>query len=405
MLHLISMAWRDLGRNRRRSFFSALALAIALALLLFMASVVQGEMRDAMNASIRLESGHLQVRSANYNPDKTSLKWEDLIAAPATVASQIATLPQVEAATPRLYASGILASGETTVGVRVIGIDPASPANAPLTDGLLAGTFPTADDRDGVLIGQPLADKLKVGVGDRINLVINTSSGAVDEQNFVVRGIFSTRTPNYDEGNLFLPLAKAQAITGAEDRASLIFVLLKDREQAPAVAEAIASDGFTIVNFRDYNALLATFEEFSGAYMFVLYLIVLAITSTVIINTLIMAVFERTREIGILSSIGMRGGRIMAMFFTESALLAVGGILLGMLIGLPLVYYASTAGIYFGDVGAIGMPLSETIYAYLTWNDAITLTVMAFVISLLAAVYPAMLAAGMEPVDALRGGQ
>ena len=112
MIRLFSMAWRDLGRNRRRSFFSALALAVGMALLLLMAATVTGEMRDALNASIRLQTGHIEVRAADYNPEKTSLKWEDLLDTPAGMASQIAALPQVEAATPRLYAAGILTFGD-----------------------------------------------------------------------------------------------------------------------------------------------------------------------------------------------------------------------------------------------------------------------------------------------------
>lgn len=406
MMQLLTMAWRDLGRNRRRSFFSMLALGIGLALLLLMAAVVQGEMRDAMNTSIQLETGHLQVRAASYNADKTSLKWEDLIEAPGTVAGQITALPQVIVATPRLYASGILAVGETTVGVRVIGVDTESAANAPLRDGLVAGTFPTADDRDGILIGRTLADKYNLSVGDKTNLMANTSDGTISEQVFVVRGIFSTKTPSYDEGNILMPLAKAQAITGAGDRASILFVLLKDRDQATAVAQALSSGGnYQIVTWTQTNELLASFEQFSGAYMFVLYLIVLGITATVIINTLIMAVFERTREIGILSAVGMRGGRIMAMFFAESGFLALGGIVMGLILGGLLVVYAANFGFYVGNMGITGMMIGETIYAYLTWNDAILLTAMAFAISLLAAVYPAMLAAQLQPVEALRGGK
>ena len=132
MIQLFKMAFRDLGRNRRRSFFSALALGIGLALLLLMASVVDGEMRGALETAIKLQSGHLQVRAKTYDENKTSLAWEDLVENPATVAAQIAALAPVKAATPRLFASGIVASGDESAGVRIIGIDPASAANAPL---------------------------------------------------------------------------------------------------------------------------------------------------------------------------------------------------------------------------------------------------------------------------------
>src|SRR5690349_13368225 len=120
MIQLLKMAFRDLGRNRRRSFFSALALGVGLALLLLMAAVVNGEYRGSMESSIRLASGHLQVRAKSYNEDKTSLKFEDLVVNPSAVAAQIAALQPVLAATPRLFANGFIASGEDSVGVRII---------------------------------------------------------------------------------------------------------------------------------------------------------------------------------------------------------------------------------------------------------------------------------------------
>src|SRR5689334_2619014 len=124
MLQTFKMAFRDLGRNRRRSFFSALAVAIGLALLMMLASVIQGEMGSALDSAIRLQSGHIQVRAASYDESKSSLKWEDLVENPDKIASQIAALPQVKAATPRLFASGFLSTGDESTGVRIYGIDP-----------------------------------------------------------------------------------------------------------------------------------------------------------------------------------------------------------------------------------------------------------------------------------------
>lgn len=405
MIPLFKMAWRDLGRNRRRSFLSALALAMGLALLLLMAAVVQGEILGAMESSIRLQSGHLQVRARSYDEDRTSLKWEDLVENPDQIAAQIAALAPVQAATPRLFASGIVATGDESVGVRVIGIDPSSEANAPFRDGLVSGQFLTSDDNSGLLIGQPLADQLGLKAGDQINLSVNTSNGDVDQQIFTIRGVYSTHTPGYDQSMVFLPLAKAQAITRAQNHASTIFVLLKDREQTDAVAAALQAGTYEVKTWQQMNELLVQTEQLSNAYMFVLYLIVLGITATVIINTLVMSVFERTREIGILSAIGMRSSRIMAMFFAESSLLALGGIAIGLVLGGLLVAYATQYGFFIGNLGVTGILIGERIYAHLTLSDTISLTIAAFVVTLLAALYPARLAAHMEPIEALHSGQ
>jgi CheY-like chemotaxis protein len=133
---------------------------MGLALLLLMASVIEGEMDMAIDSAIRLQSGHLQVRASTYNESKTSLKWEDLVENPDQVAAQIAALPPVKVATPRLFASGFLSVGDESAGVRVYGIDPLSEANAPYKEELVSGEFITPDDRQGVMIGFALADKL-----------------------------------------------------------------------------------------------------------------------------------------------------------------------------------------------------------------------------------------------------
>jgi ABC-type lipoprotein release transport system permease subunit len=402
MLQLIKMAYRDLGRNRRRSFFSSLALGMGLALLLLMASVVEGEMRGAMDSTIQLDSGDLQVRAKSYDEDKTSLAWEDLVQNPDQIATQIASLSPVTVATPRLFASGIVTVGDETAGVRVIGIEPDSPANAPYQDGLVSGQFLTAGDREGILIGLPLANKLKLKPGDQVNLLANTSNGGVDQQLFTVRGVYTTQITGYDESTIFMPLAKAQALTQTENHASTIFVLLKNRDDTSAVAAALQGSDYQIITWQQANELIIQTEQFAGAYMVVLYLIVLGITATVIVNTLVMAVFERTREIGIFAAIGMKSGRIMAMFFTESGFLAIGGILMGWVLGAALVYYATVYGFYIGNMGITGILMHDTIHAYLTVSDTITLSITALVVSLLAALYPAVLAARLEPVEALR---
>jgi ABC-type lipoprotein release transport system permease subunit len=405
MIQLFKMAFRDVGRNKRRSLFSSLALGMGLACLLLMAAILQGEMRDSMDLTIKLESGHLQVRAKSYDQDKTSLKWQDLIENPREVAAKIAALEQVLYATPRLFASGIITSGDEYTGVRVIGIDTASESYSQFKDGLVSGNFPTADDREGVVIGKRLADKLKVDTGDTINLMVNTSNGDVAQQPFTIRGVFAIQTPAYDDGVAFLPLAKAQAITQAENHASAIYVLLKDRNQTDIVAAALKSENFKIVTWRDANQLMVMLEEYSNSYLVVLYMIVLAITVTVIVNTLVMAVFERTREIGILASMGMKSGRIMAMFFAESTLLAIGGIIIGLILGGLMIYYFATVGFYVGNMGITGALFRDRIYAYPTLSDSITLSITTLVVTLLAALYPAWLAAHVEPVDALRGGK
>src|ERR1044072_3801824 len=250
MIQAFKLAFRNLGRNKTRSLLSALAVGIGMALLLLMVSVLEGEMGGALQNAIRLQSGHIQIRPANYEEGKASLKWEDLIENPDQLVEKVKTSPQVTVATPRLVASSILTVRDESKGVQILGIEPDSPANQPFREGMLSGEFLKADDREGILIGNVLADKLSLKVNDKVNLLVTTSNGDVNEQLFTVRGIFTTRTPGYDESTVFMPLAKAQAITATENHASTIFVLLQDSNQTDAVAQALKGNNFQILIWR-----------------------------------------------------------------------------------------------------------------------------------------------------------
>jgi ABC-type lipoprotein release transport system permease subunit len=403
MMQLFKMAFRDLGRNRRRTFFSMLAVAIGLALLMLMASVIAGEMGTSIETAINLQSGHIQVMAAGYDENKSSLKWQDLVQNPDQIAGQIAALTPVKAATPRLFASGFLSTGTESAGARIYGIDPASLANDPYRQGIIEGSFITTDDREGLLIGKPMADKLHLKAGDQVNLSVNTSNGTVDGQTFTVRGVFTTNTYGFDVSTVFLPIAKLQAMTQTENHASVIVVLLKDTYYTDSVVNALKTGtSLKVLTWRELNPLFVEFETMAQSYISIFYLIVLAITASVIINTLIMSVYERTREIGILSAIGMRSGRIMSLFLVESFLLAVGGVIMGLILGLAATFYFNRFGFNIGNMGLTGILVSNTIYAKLTLSDTIRVTIMTFIFTLLAGLYPAVMASRMLPVEALR---
>jgi ABC-type lipoprotein release transport system permease subunit len=242
-------------------------------------------------------------------------------------------------------------------------------------------------------------------VGEQVNLLVNTSNGDIVEQLFTIRGIYTTNTFGYDESTVFLPLAKAQTITGAADRASLIFIMLKDREQADTVAAALQSPNYTVVTWREMNELIVQVEDFSNAYMTIFYLIVLGITATVVSNTLVMSVFERTREIGILAAIGMKGRQILAQFLIEAAFIATLGVIGGIILGGALSYFFEINGfpMDISQMGLTGILIENRIYTHLTLDNVIYLSVLTYIITLIASFAPARMASRMEPVEALHG--
>ena len=405
MRQLLKIAYRDLVRNRRRSLLTLVAIAVGVSLLVFMSGFIQGAITDSIENNIRLQTGHLKIRAASYDEDKVSLAWEDLLDNPEELAAQVRGLDGVEAASPVLRASGIVSTREESVGVRVFGIDPLSDVHARIRDGLAAGEYLQPDDRSGVLLGQRLAESLGVAVGDQISLLVNTADEAPDEATFTIRGLYATGVPVYDDTTIFLPLSKAQAFTHTEGRASMILALLKDRELADGLAAALRAPGYTVLTWREMNQVILQAIQAGMGMLYIMYLVVLMVVAVVIANTLLMSDFERIREMGILSALGMKGREILLMFVVEAGILGGVGVVLGVLLGSLGVFYLSRVGLHIGDMATmttVSAAYSDTMYARFAPAETIAVAIAAMVIILLASLYPARFAARLQPVDALR---
>jgi ABC-type lipoprotein release transport system permease subunit len=399
------MAFRNLGRNRRRSILTLIAVALGIGLLVVLASFVKGELDATLRNSIRLQTGHVQLREESYEKEKLSLLWEDLLENPGDLAGEAEALERVRVATPILWANGILGTAEESVGLRVVGIDPRSQAYGPFREGLVAGQFLDAEDRRGILIGEGLAKSLNLSVGSDVSLLVSTANQQSDEAIFTVRGLYNTGVPVHDETTVLLPLDKAQAFTRAEDRASAIWMLLYDSEEAEEVVAALQRPQFEVVTWRELNFALLNAVEQSMGIMYLMYLVMLAVVGVIVANTLLMAVFERTQEMGILAALGMKGRQILTMFLLEAGTLGVLGILLGILVGGAGVLYLATVGVNIGDLTQVAysdMALPSTIYAEFAVQETILLSMASLAITILASLYPAWLGARMEPAEALR---
>ena len=398
------IAYRDLLRNRRRSLLTMLAVALGLALLIVLNGYIAGVLEDSLQNSIRLQTGHVQLRAQSYTEEKVSLQWQDLLDQPEDLATRASALPAVQAAAPVLWATGMLNTIDEASGVRVYGIDTTSALYTPIQNGIIAGAYLAADDRNGILIGQNLANSLGVGIDQKVSLTIVDADGAPIEGIFTVRGLFSTGIPSYDDSALFMPLDKAQAFTRTERHASAIMMLLHQQVDADAVAATLATPGITVLTWRDLNAILLQTMTTGMSFYIILDAIVMLIVAVLIANTLLMAVFERIREMGILAALGMKGSQIRTMFLLEATILGLVGIAVGLGIGCAGVAYLATAGIPVGDMGkaADGIALGTVLYARFVPGTFAALSGATLIVILLASLYPAWFAARLEPVDALR---
>lgn len=406
MAGLWRIAIRDIGRNKRRSGATLVAMLLGVGLLVLTGGIMEGSYTGMIDDNVRVQTSHLQVRDADYERNEGSLKWEDLLDDADAVAARVRELPQVQDATPILWSSGVLGLGEESVNVAVNGMDLTSDVNTPFRDGVVAGDLPEPDDREGVLMGRRLADSLGIGVGDTFSLLAPTSGEQPDEAVFTIRGLYDSGIPGYDLNTILMPLAKAQSFTRTDGRASAILTLLHDREQAGAAAAALQAPGLKVETWLEINELMLETTEIGRQFIYMLYVIVLAIVAVVIVNTLLLTVFERTREMGILASFGMKAREIRAMFLIEAGILALVGIMLGVLLGSLGVEYFARVGIHMGDTAAFAsssqMSVGEVIYAAHSVQDVIIVSVTALVITLVGSLYPAWYASRMEPIEALR---
>ena len=364
-----------------------MAVALGLALLIFINGLIAGVMHDAVENNIRLRTGHVQLRAPSYEEEKFSLQWQDLLTNGEDLAARARALPQVASAAPVLWAVGILNTAEDTTNLQVYGIDVTSDFYAPVRDGLVAGEFLAADDRSGILLGKRLADSMGLQPGSKVSLTLIDADGQPQEQIYTVRGLFRSGAVSYDENSVFMPLAKAQAVTNTAGRASAVTILLHNQEDAEAVAAALAAPDVKALTWTELNQVFLQTMEIGLRFYLILDFIVMLVVAVVIANTLLMAVFERVREMGILAALGMKGRQIMGMFLLEAATLGLLGIVVGIVLGTAIVLYMTNHGIYMGEdvAGSVeNIALGATMYTRLVPTTIANLSLATLVVILLA---------------------
>lgn len=399
-----AIAYRDLVRNRRRTLLTLLAVALGMMVLIMMSGLIAGIIADGLRNNIRLNTGHIQLRTDTYEIEKLSLLAKELLGENEALVAKAESLPQVASATPVLWGSGVLSTIRESTGLQITGIDPAAQFHAPIRDGLVAGQYLAPGSRGEILIGRRLAGNMDIGVGQRVSLTMGTSSGQVNEDIFTVIGIFDTGIVGYDQKTVIMPIAQAQSFSNSGNRASSVIIMLHNQEDTAEVAAALQAPGIQVLTWEDLNSILLSLMDQAGAFYYLMYIIVILVVAVLIANTLLMSVFERTRELGILASLGMKGRQIMLMVLFEAVILALVGVVVGLLLGVGAVAYLSTVGIEFSAeaMGSVqGVALGNVMYPQFSLTDALLLSLLMFIIVSVVSIYPAWYAARIEPVKAL----
>lgn len=402
----ISISLRNLIRNRRRTILTALAVALGLMVVMAMSSLVSGMVDTMVADNIRLSTGHVQVRAASYGAGTASLLSQDLLRDAEALSEQAEAMPAVDAAAPVLWIGGLLSTAQESEGIQIVGIDLDDAFHDPIRTGISSGTYLNNDDRRSILVGKGLAEQMNIAVDQRVSVAASNANGSPQESVFTVAGLIDTGFPSIDQHRIIMPLAQAQRFSGVGDRFSSLILTLDDEVDTADVAAAFAADPEAqVLTWQDLNSLILESVENGLIFYYVLYGIVFIAVGVLIANTLLMSVFSRSREIGILGSLGMNRLQIMQLFLIEGILIALLGIAMGLVLGLGMVSYLTFVGLSIPAETATlvdGFAFGTTIKGGFAPMQYVVLSLFLLIIVSLVSLYPSWYAAKMEPVEALR---
>lgn len=428
-MNLVKMAWRNVWRNHRRSGITIAAMTLALFVELLYSGMVTGLVDGMAEDATAMELGDVQVFAEGYLTRPSLYE---------TVPGHEQIIEELEGrgyhATSRLYAGGLGASGELSAGVRFIGIDPVKdPDTMDLDQAVMQGQWLDDSDPKGVIVGGGLARTLDLDLGDEVVVLSQATDGSMANDLFQVRGILGAVGASLDRGAILMPQSTFRELMVFPEGAHKVFVrkpLGVNLAQAAADVRAVAgvpepvaaaagaasgaaaaepfdpaaSDALDVMTWKEVSPFLSQYIDTVASVVVVFYLIIYLAVAILILNAMLMAVFERIREFGVLKAIGYGPGQVMGIMLLEGVIQATVATALGALLAAPGMWYLQNYGINVGVLGGMEMAgmVMPTIWQGHYSTDAVLVpVVMLFVISILAVIYPAAKAARVSPVEAM----
>lgn len=406
---ILKLAWRNLGRHRRRTIITALAIGLGLALLVVSSALGDGVHGEMIKQGVGMFAGHVVVQGPGWQEKREpELAVKD--AGPTTEEIRAAVPDAV--VLPRLFLQGLLTSPEGSVGVQVVGVEPDLEREVNnLAEKVVKGTYLSADDDRGIVIGDTLAETLSVDLGDKV-VLMSQRKGEIESRLFRVRGIFRTGLGELDGFFAQVPLAAAQAVLGLGDVANQISVHLSDPDRTASVTrllrQRLSDRPVDVLPWQQALPELHQFVVLDDAGLYVFILIIALVVAFGITNTVLMSVMERVKEFGVLLSLGMTPRRLGWMVLAEASLLgvlsAVGGAALGALLAWPLQVYGLDYGALIGTEEGFetaGVMIESLVYGDLSWTKVILFSGITVVLTVIAALYPTWKASRLRPVEAM----
>jgi ABC-type lipoprotein release transport system permease subunit len=402
----LRLAWRNIWRHRRRTLIVVLAIGVTMWLMMFYDGMIAGFEQAIYGNAIKVLGGNIQIHASGYQEKEGQNPLLPLPNDQAAVNAALAQ-PQVIEASRRINTGGLATTHEGAFAVIISGIEPEKELPVSLvSQHVSAGRYLTAADQDVAYIGKGLSVAMGVGVGDRFTLAGRAVHEQMRSRTMTVVGIFDVGMPDIEKRSIYISLAEAQDLYGLTGQTTEVVVFLKQIGQEPAVIKAIKPGVSTdeMASWQtNFPELVQTINTKTKA-MDIFSLIMLVIVGIGILNLLLMAVYERTREIGVLGALGLKPGQITILFLLEGALMGLVGLAFGVALGLGFNYLFSRVGFdysAFSSMTSYTALISGRIYPTLGLEKIAQRSILVLVISILASFYPAYEAAQNEPAKSL----
>ncbi len=401
------MAWRNVWRNPRRTGLTIAAAVFAVVLVIFSVALAAGSHEKMIEDSVRVNAGHIQVTGRDYLEKRT---LEQYVSWSSDIESALGDTEGVEGVAPRVVSFGLLSRGPATRGVAVLGVDPVREGSVTtLLSRVQEGAFLSPRGSHEIVLGERLARILSAGIGDEVLLYSIAYSLETAYDLFRVVGIVKLPHVDMDRSLSLVSLADAQAFFVYGDRVSEVAIRTADSDAVPAVMASLGrsldGEDVEIHAWWDTMPELEQFIVLDDAGMYILLAILVIVVGFGILNTILMAVLERKRELGVMLALGLRPWSIFRIVYLESLLLAVVGLSIGLALGLPLVLWFEANPILLAGESAEAMALFG-FEPQLTWRleplNPIGSIVTILIVAAAAALYPALRASRARPADALR---
>lgn len=402
----LRMAWRNIWRHRRRTVIIVLAMGLSLGLMFWYDGLIDGFNQAIYGNAIRVLGGNIQVHAAGY---REKIDSNPLLPLPDDTAAVNAALaqPGVISATRRITTGGLLTNREGAFPVSIIGIEPEAEASVSLIAQHIAeGRWLEGTDQDMVLVGRGLSDVMNLQLGDRITMVGSDIHKQNRQRTMTVAGIYDIGLPSTEKRMIYISLAEAQDLFGLRGQSSEVVVNLEKIGPEPQIVAALTPllPGAEVESYeQNYPELKAALST-KGSVMTIFGIIIIVISGIGILNLLLMAIYERTREIGLLGAMGLKPRQIAGLFILEGTLIGVVGAVFGVIVGLAINISLGRIGLDFAQYASITeymALISGRVYPSLGMSHAVSRVLTVILIATLAALIPAVEASHREPAEAL----